>query len=440
MRSDRVSKIVFCIVILLLLLQLIKKHQASSRDSLSEEVRILHIQTERHGNCWFSTLLYSYQVPNCSELPVGFAGYVIGRVTSATDNSASSKKRLIFESLETINQKPSSVKDWGVQVVIMTTRLRSVSVDTLDRHLESPQAEIFTALLFGGAWRLDQKTQSTFETIGIVHIIAASGMHLSIIVSFLSIFQERLSRRVLAVCSILLGGGYVLFALYTPSLLRAFAMLLVGLVTRQLWWRPTSTLRVCLCGAGILLWIVPDLLTSIGFQLSFAATLGILLFSVPYLKNASSESFFTSSGGSFVLSSSQESQLFRKYFWDTIVVSLGAQLAVAPLLLFHFGSLSLFGVFATSTVAWIIPLIFSIGLCTMLALFVFPSWVVVFPVWLLLSVFVSIARTGLVVAQLFTFSSQFTLTHVLISYVLLGFFWCILQEKTKVLRYVSLVV
>lgn len=438
MRSERAKNIVIVLVILLLIVQVTKNSSSTSLGKPEQTVTVLHIQTERTGSCWFSTLEYSYQVPQCELLPVGFVGRVTGRVVMDSDSSSFSQKRLLFESIEQVVAQKNSVKYWGTTIVISLIQWRVQVLTTLEHYLEEPQAQIVSALLFGGSWRLDQTQQSLFKTIGIFHSVAASGFNLSFAISFVSGLERFLSRGQMVVLTLLVGACYLVLAEMSPSLVRAYAMLLVSLMARQIWRRPATSSRVFIVSTSLLVLLFPALSRLIGFQLSVGATAGIILFAAPLVRNSAliipQTMRFNSQNMHDIASYIQK---MKEYLWDTTLISVGAQLFVLPLLLYYFGSVSLFGIVATTMSAWLLPIIFVVGFATIAVLSVVPVLFAVVPLFLVLTVFITINQSGVNFAQYMTIQQSFSVFQLITSYALLAVVLFIQQYKLATNKYQS---
>lgn len=149
----------------------------------------------------------------------------------------------------------------------------------------SPAGAVLEALLLGEDGRLDWATVENLQRTGLYHLFAISGGHIAILnVLLFSLFRlVRLSRR----ASALALGGFLVF--YTalvegsPSVLRATLMTLAFLAGRLLW-KDVHVLNTIAGSAFVLLLANPSSLFDVGFQLTYAATLTIILFTPPLLR------------------------------------------------------------------------------------------------------------------------------------------------------------
>lgn len=142
----------------------------------------------------------------------------------------------------------------------------------------SYQGGILEALLLGERGRMDDSVSRSLQSAGIYHLFAISGAHIAIIsfllFSLLKIFQipKRLSYILLMLFLII----YALLVEGRPSVMRATIMALAYLLGKIIW-SDVNLINTLSLSAFILLLLNPFSLFSVGFQLTFAATLSIIL-------------------------------------------------------------------------------------------------------------------------------------------------------------------
>lgn len=203
-------------------------------------------------------------------------------------------------------------------------------------------AGMFQALMLGDKSGLPEETRKLYQDNGIAHMLAISGLHLSLVsMAVYGLLRKLgvgygaagiLGGSVLAAFSALAGGS--------PSLMRALLMALCGFLAACL--GRTYDLLSALSLAGLwLLWDSPYLVCQAGVQLSFGALAGIgaaaprlaaLSQSGPVLKQDSreaSEQMTDKKGGPV----------------QGFYVSVGMQLVTVPMVLFHFFQFPLYGIF-----------------------------------------------------------------------------------------------
>ncbi len=202
-------------------------------------------------------------------------------------------------------------------------RMRAVLQAQLQQYIKDDQAlAVIQALLLGNKNDLDATTTEAYARAGAMHVLAVSGLHVGIIYLILLLL---LGQRPGKVTKPVLVGAVVIPALWlyalltglSPSVLRAvtmFSLLAVG----YMFSRQANTFNLLAISAFILLVVNPYLLMSVGFQLSYLAVAGILLF-YPYL-----ESLW------------QPANRPLRLIWQITALSVTAQLATAPLSALYF--------------------------------------------------------------------------------------------------------
>lgn len=177
----------------------------------------------------------------------------------------------------------------GVPVRTLVSRVRCAIQTGLERRFPSvdgldigPEGAVLEALLLGENGRLDPGTVRDLQESGLYHLFAISGAHIAILTFLLfSLFRlvrmpDRAAR--LALMAFLLF--YAMLIEGRPSVLRATFMTLFFLAGKLLW-KDVHALNTIAASAFFLLLANPGALYDLGFQLTYAATLSIVLFYRP---------------------------------------------------------------------------------------------------------------------------------------------------------------
>lgn len=176
----------------------------------------------------------------------------------------------------------SIVSVWPSRSIL--ANLKRFRNDLLNNLYKSPLSSgtkefIATALL--GKNEISQNNRSAFATAGLSHILALSGLHVSIIATLITLALWPLyffrKRKAISLITIVILLGYVALTGFGASMTRAVIMTSMYLMARILQ-RQSSPINSLLLAAMVLLWIDPYYLFAIGFQLSFAAVLSIIIF------------------------------------------------------------------------------------------------------------------------------------------------------------------
>jgi competence protein ComEC len=214
------------------------------------------------------------------------------------------------------------------------------------------------ALLLGRRSNVSGHVEAEMKKAGTYHVLAISGLHVGIVVllltTLLSILRlGRIMRIAVAVACVL---GYVIFTGARPSAQRAWTFFMLVSICRLLQWKIDYPDCVCAVGA-ILLLAFPSLAWDVGFKLSLGAVFGITLL-VPQL------------GGAGKVRTSPGARL-KHYLLTGLVASFSAQVFTLPVLLYHFGRVSLIGPVSNLVVLPVVTLIVAAGMEALLAV---PCW------------------------------------------------------------------
>lgn len=226
-------------------------------------------------------------------------------------------------------------------------------------QFDSKTKAIIDALILGQRLELDKETIADYSNAGVIHILAISGLHISIIYFFIVFLLRPLKRvrfgseiQLLIVLAILW-----LFALLTglpASVTRAvtlFSFISIGNYFNQ----PKAIYNALAISAFSILLVKPNAIFDIGFQLSYAAVLSIVLFQPFYKK------FYFSKNKIAV------------YFTDTVLVSLAAQIGVLPLSLYYFNQLPLLFLLANLIIIPLSSLVLIVGIVILSLNYILPS-------------------------------------------------------------------
>lgn len=212
---------------------------------------------------------------------------------------------------------------------------RAYFIAKLDSAFSNPASNAFAkSLLFGTKTDMSPELKSAYQQLGILHIIAISGMHLDILFKLLEkctrwLPNKNWARWTKLITLLLLVWSYTLIAHAGPSVVRAslfFSTLLIG----RFFHLNTFSLNTISIGIMLVMLYNSQMITGIGLQLSYAAVLGIHFFYKPLLQLLP-----------------MDNQLLQ-IAWSNLAISIAAQLTTLPIVLYYFhtsSSLSIIGNF-----------------------------------------------------------------------------------------------
>ena len=174
-----------------------------------------------------------------------------------------------------------TVSDPEFSFYFLSGKVRRFVRANLVRYVSDPEAGFMTAVLTGNKQALAGEDYRALSETGMLHIVAVSGLHVSIFVSFALFFLRKVSRpRLRFFLSILSLGAILLFSGFTPSVCRAVIMSSVLFLNDGFFLESDGLNRLGIA-AILILFAAPYAVLSLSFELSFLAALGILLLSRP---------------------------------------------------------------------------------------------------------------------------------------------------------------
>jgi competence protein ComEC len=202
-------------------------------------------------------------------------------------------------------------------------RMRAKLIATLRESLEDDNAfAVGSALILGQKEYLSPELRNAYSSSGAMHVLAVSGLHVGIIYlilqQFLSFIKGFKGAKWLQLILILVAlWTYAIITGMSPSVLRASTMFSAVAISQSLG-RRSGIYNSLSAAALILLCFDPYMITEVGFQLSFAAVIGIVLFQPPiynliYVRNK-----------------------WLDKVWQITCVSLAAQLITFPMGVLYF--------------------------------------------------------------------------------------------------------
>jgi len=234
------------------------------------------------------------------------------------------------------------VQEKGISIL---AGFRETLQERIDVSLPLPQSSLLSAMLLGNKSGLPEELKEDLNATGTRHITAISGMHVAILSGMLFAFLLHIgmARKKTSLLVLLFLLFFVVFTGMQTSALRAgimgSALLIAGLLGRR-----NVGFRILAFAAVFMLLQNPLLLAhDIGFQLSFLAVFGILLF-LPLFQYV-----FRSVPNSFGLR-------------DVVFMSITAQIFTLPLVLYHFGILSFVSLLTNLLIVPLLPLVLLFGI------------------------------------------------------------------------------
>jgi competence protein ComEC len=221
--------------------------------------------------------------------------------------------------------------------------LKAEAKATISRLIPEPEAALLTGILLGDDNGISPDLDADFKTTGMTHIIAISGFNVMLIAGVLVWLGEWPFGRRGAVWFALAGIFiYTILVGAEPSVVRAAIMGSLFIFATRYLGRPVFAIGTLFLAAIAMTLVRPDLLWEVGFQLSFMAVLGLMLYSsrfADWTRNQFSTRF-----------SRETTNRLIKLTSDIILATLAAQILVLPMIVAHFERVSLASILANALV------------------------------------------------------------------------------------------
>ncbi|HQV92832.1 MAG TPA: ComEC/Rec2 family competence protein [Anaerolineales bacterium] len=211
--------------------------------------------------------------------------------------------------------------------------LKEKSLANIYRIFPDPESSLLAGILLGVDTGLTKELQGAFKNTGTAHIIAISGFNISIIAGiFFTLFSRFFGPRwgsALAVFGIIF---YTLLVGGDAAVVRAAIMGTFALFARQIG-RRQFAMNTLLAVAMLMCAWNPLYIWDVGFQLSFFATLGLILYAEPF-SQAASNLLHRFLGATTV-------EKITQPLSDFVLLTFAAQLTTIPIMAYHFQRISL---------------------------------------------------------------------------------------------------
>lgn len=231
-------------------------------------------------------------------------------------------------------------KSFSLIVLAERTRDKLLTKYT-EQNLGEKELEILSALTLGYKRELDPETKRVFSSAGAMHVLAVSGLHVGIIywilVTFLGfIKRKKAGKFIFIIIALTCLWSYAFITGLSPSVMRATSMFSFIVIGDGLKKRG-NIYNSLAASALLLLFINPNNLFEVGFQLSYSAVFGIV-----YLQPKLNKLILV------------KNRLLN-YFWALLTVSIAAQIATFPISIFYFNQ---FPTYFFITNLFVIPAVF----------------------------------------------------------------------------------
>lgn len=247
----------------------------------------------------------------------------------------------LLQKVQVVERLPDRGGFWGARLLY---GLRSWARQRLEDLLPEPQASLLVGILLGTRAGIPTEVQEAFSRSGTSHILAISGWNITIVAAFLAAAGRYLPRRI---SPFLVASGILLYTLFVgagAAVLRAALMGLLYVLAREVG-RPGHGPTALMAAAWAMTLWNPLLLWDTSFQLSFSATLGMLLFVPVWMEHLAR---------------------WPRFLAESLAATLASQLLTWPLMALYFRQFSLIVPLANLLACPALPPLMLLGTLTLL--------------------------------------------------------------------------
>ncbi len=222
----------------------------------------------------------------------------------------------------------------------------SLFTSVINSYLPEPQASLLNGILFGVSLKTTKDFYQQLKTVGLLHLVVLSGINITILATIVGSITGVFSKRISIMITILTIILFIFFVGPQAPILRAGFMGILTLVA-ILYGRKTTALYTLFLSGLLTAIFWSDWIKTISFQLSYAATLGLILLGKTEEKKT--KDWF---------------ERVKQILWREIKPSLAAQIFTAPIIFFYFKEVSIIAPLANLCVSFVVPPLMIFGFLT----------------------------------------------------------------------------
>ncbi len=243
-----------------------------------------------------------------------------------------------------------------------------IFTNVINLYLPEPEASLLNGIIFGVPLKTSKIFYNELRSVGLLHLVVLSGSNIAILADFVALLTLRFGRYISTMITILTIIIFVIFVGPQAPIVRAAVMAVLTL-TAVVFGRETLALYSLFLSGLIIGIFWPHWIKTLSFQLSFGATLGLILFvnklRARPVKNKGNNPL---------------KNIFN-YITDELSTTISAQIFTAPLIFIYFKQISLISPIANIAVAWtVVPLMIFGFLSSILGKIYYPLGII--PAWI----------------------------------------------------------
>lgn len=270
---------------------------------------------------------------------------IIGRVDTSLIEAVKGKKAIVDATFDTLEKSPdSSISPIGKVTILEAVRIYCNSV--YQRFLPKDESALLAGIVLGDKTNIGRDFYDKMVKSGTIHIAVASGYNLMLVGgTTLSLLFWFVNRKWATLLTILTMSFYAALAGLEAPVLRALLMASFVYVAQSMGRKPMSVWLLILSCWMLLVWDV-EMLWSISFQLSVAASVGLMILA-PFVMEKLTDVRLESEG-----------KFLEKF---GVISTVCTMILASPIIWFAFGRVSIMGLFSNLFVLPLIPVVMVFG-------------------------------------------------------------------------------
>ncbi len=215
---------------------------------------------------------------------------------------------------------------------------RKASINTVRKNFPSPHSELLIGMVIGAdELGSSPRFKEALKTTGTIHVVVVSGFNVSLVANLvMGVLGSKYKTRNVII-SQLFTFVYSVMTGFEPPVIRAWIM--GGVVSWVKYYgRSVDGFRILAFTALVMVLIWPYFLFSVSFQLSFLATLGLVVF------------------GNIVVDFFKRKFPKGNFFIEDLGTTISAQIFVLPIVSYYFGRISIISFLVNPLILWTVPI------------------------------------------------------------------------------------
>jgi competence protein ComEC len=231
--------------------------------------------------------------------------------------------------------------------------IKQKALTTIQTIFPDPEASLLAGILLGVESGIPDAVQQAFRLTGTSHIIVISGFNITILAGlFTSLFSRWLGRWRGAVVAMVAIAIYVVLVGADAPVIRAAILGCLTLIGKQIG-RRQQGLNSLIFTAALMTLFQPLVLWDVGFQLSFAATLGLMLYAQPLVD------WFNVIAGRFFPQA--KLKMISGFLGEYVLFTFAAQITTLPITMYYFRQISWISLLVNPLILPVQPLVMVLG-------------------------------------------------------------------------------